>query len=85
MAKITVTICDECEGQEDVTRYEVKVGTKRATVDLCKEHKEPMERFLMVAPRPTARKTTTKSPAAKKATSRGRRVTSLEEIEELKR
>jgi hypothetical protein len=80
MAKITVTVCDECGVQSGVRQYEVREGTRKVTLDLCEAHCAPLEQFLGD---PT--KGSPKSLKQRQARPRTRRVvTSLEEIEQLK-
>jgi hypothetical protein len=77
VAKIMVLVCDECEGQTDVKRFELKEGSRKATMDLCGSHREWAEGWLdraaKVAQRPRAGR------------SRAPRVTSMEEIEAKKK
>ena len=77
MAEMVVRICDTCKSQEDVERYEVKEGSRRARIDLCREHSEPLEEVLRNSPSPLQGRKTTRS--------RPRQPTSMDEIEKLKK
>lgn len=77
MAKVTVTVCDQCGAQEDVRHFEVKEGTRRASVDLCGADSIALDQLLAEnAPAP-------QRPA--KRAPRARKVTTMEEIEALKK
>lgn len=74
--KVSVTVCDVCRDPKEETRtYRVSSEGKIASVDLCHEHGEPLERHL--------------GPGKVTAVTRGRRrgtgVVSLEEIEKSKK
>jgi len=77
MAKISVLVCDECAGQVAVKHYLVKEGARRAGVDLCKEHGAWVEK-LLASSLTTAQK-------GRAARSRVRKVTSMEEVDALKK
>jgi hypothetical protein len=78
MAKITVTVCDECGAQEGVKHFDIREGTRKATVDLCGAHSIALDHLLGGEPPVAQRPTRTRSRAAK-------RVTTMEEIEALKK
>lgn len=71
MAKITVTVCDTCETQDEVRSYTLTEGERVVEVDLCATHAAALEALL---PKPR--------PAAPKGVRR--KVMSIEEIEALK-
>ena len=42
--KVTVTVCDVCEGMDAGTkRYEIKVEGRKVNVDLCEAHSQPLQ------------------------------------------
>ena len=60
MATVTLTVCDTCSGQEDVTTYTVEAGGRIGVADLCPVHAVEMVAFLdnhAVTPRPNMPKT----------------------------
>jgi hypothetical protein len=77
VAKITVLVCDECASQDQVKHYEVKESTRRGTVDLCGDHSKWVEELLGKAPKASQK------PRASR--SRTRKVTTMDEIEALKK
>lgn len=77
MAKVTVTVCDACGVQEGVKHYEIRESGRKAVVDLCEAHGEPLEQVLASVANASQRPT-------KRAT-RARKVTTMEEIEALKK
>lgn len=77
MAKVTVTVCDQCGAQESVRHFEIKEGVRKAGVDLCGVHSEALDQLL------GERLAVAQSPARR--TSRTRKVTTMEEIEALKK
>lgn len=78
MAKVTVTVCDECGTQDGVKHFDIKEGTRKAVVDLCGVHSERLDQLLNLAapaaPRP-----------AKRASRARKKVMTMEEIEALKK
>jgi hypothetical protein len=77
VAKIVVLVCDDCGDQSDVKRFEIKEGTRKAVVDLCGSHSEWLEGLLKKAASAGQRPRTTRSRTPK--------VTSMEEIEAMKK
>lgn len=77
MAKVTVLVCDECSSQEQVKHYEVREGGRRATVDLCRTHSKWVEGMLG--------KPASASQQPRVTRTRKPKVTSMEEIEALKK
>jgi hypothetical protein len=81
--KVTVTVCDICEDRNAETkRYEVKEGGRKVAVELCEQHGQPLEGYLARTPTPAKKVAQKRSAATRKRTPR---VTSIEEIEKLKR
>lgn len=83
MVQKTVTVCNVCE---DLTKptlpYVVEQGNRSVTLDLCQDDASPLEAFLPTR-RAASKRASAKRPA-KKASSRARKVQTLEEIERLK-
>lgn len=77
MAKITVTVCDECGVQDGVKHYDIKEANRKGSVDLCGVHGASLEQLLGAAPKTTQKPRGTRS--------RARKVTTMEEIEKLKK
>lgn len=88
--KITVTVCDVCEGAP-TRAYEIRNEGRKADVDLCAAHGQPFEAYLaQSAPPPSpARQRPLKKAAVKKAaakqTSAQKKVYTMDEIEALKK
>jgi hypothetical protein len=76
VAKVTVTVCDECGAQDGVKHFDIKEGARKASVDLCGTHGEWLDQLLGATAKtsqvPTKRRTRT------------RKVMTMEEIEALK-
>ena len=86
--QLTVTVCDVCKNQNEPTkRYEVKEGDRRASVDLCEAHSQPFEGLMGVGtPRKKpGRPAGSQAPRKRAATKRAARVTTMDEIEKLKK
>lgn len=75
--KVTLTVCDVCKSPDEPTRhYELKSERRRATADLCSIHSEVLEGFFDQDPDETS--------THQRGRSRKPKVTTIEEIEELK-
>jgi len=46
MATVTLTVCDTCSAQEDITTYTVEAGGRIGVADLCPEHATALSAFL---------------------------------------
>lgn len=80
MAKVTVTVCDKCGTQEGVKHFDIKEGTRKASVDLCGADSEVLDQLLGAAV-PTAQRPTKRASRARAV----KKVTTMEEIEKLKK
>ena len=84
MATVTLTVCDTCGAQKDITTYTVEAGGRIGVADLCPEHAAPLAAFLddhAVTPREIP-----KGRGTYRHTGRYRStISTLEEIEEAKR
>lgn len=78
MAKITVLVCDECATQDGVKHYDLREDGRRASVDLCGLHASALEELLTRAEEAPRR-------AVRAPRSRARKVTTMDEIEQLKK
>jgi hypothetical protein len=80
MAKVTVTVCDQCGTQDGVRHFEVREGARKAALDLCGTHGKVLDQLLgehaPASQRPAKR--ASRPRAAKK-------VMTMEEIEALKK
>jgi hypothetical protein len=77
VAKLTVTVCDECGSQEGVKHFDIKQDTRKAGVDLCETHSEWLDQLL------GAKSQTSQTPTKRRT--RSRKVMTMEEIEALKK
>ena len=77
MATITKVICDVCG--LDGESYSIERGGRRANVDLCAEHAEPLIRLL--EERQVARKRTPRRGKLQESTYGGLMAGSIEEVE----
>lgn len=78
MAELTVRTCDKCGTLEGVVDYAVSREGQVFNLDLCGEHQVPLEELLTFG--------TSKVPRKRRARrSAGANVTTMEEIEALKK
>jgi hypothetical protein len=73
--KVIVTECDVCESTSEITTYTITKGgsTKRTKIDLCSKDSTVLENLIKMAPKATPGRQRTP------------RVTSIEDIEALKK
>ena len=77
--KITMTVCDVCKDRDAETKqYQIREGDRRARVELCEAHGQPLEAYLAQSPTGKARRGSGSGTGARGGRSR---VTTLDEIE----
>lgn len=81
-----VPVCDICEERDGVEAYELKGGGRSSNVDLCKIHAKPVQDIMSKGRVTETAATPVRRPTKRAASkSRGKQVTSIEEIEALKK
>lgn len=76
-----IAVCDRCAEREGVETYTIEGGGSKTRLDLCKTHMEPLVALMDLVPEEPV-----KAPAKRASRKpRASRVTSIEEIEALKK